>query len=338
MSQRRVPQRVKGDVKLRKITRPRWPLRVFLVGFVGALIAICSWFLGDRALNKDVNRQNTATQTSRSGVGNPDYSPATHAVEMKYGRGVESDAALILDAKNLSYLSNVAEAMRNARRAQDLSTQAFAVYMPVRLCGSLSDARNLGALTIKSNVPSKQIVYDESALSRIALRCQEFEIEKTSLRTALISELKKANAPITAFFSSANLDGDTKVSDETRLQFARAVNESDATALQTLALVWAEKGTGALSKELSPEAKPYSIAITNAAFEIALCRIGAACGKGSIALDMMCTRFAVCDATDVETAYKSVHRAVDLSFSDTDRLATIAFTAIRDRDFKKLGY
>lgn len=241
-----------------------------------------------------------------------------------------------VSGKELSLMPDARELMRQARRTQNLAVQAFAVYMPTVLCTSLSEARNMGAATLKSNVPSKQIAHDSQALTRIAQRCGMNTDE--SLRGALLAELKSADAPMAATFAAYKVEaGDQKKIELTRVQLGRVLADiNDPTVLQPLNLVWANRNVEHFSLMLSTENKTYAPQIIASAFEIALCRAGAACGEGSVALDLVCTKFAECNHSDVETAYRRMYKTSEISFADADSIATTILNAIRRKDTNTL--
>jgi hypothetical protein len=227
-------------------------------------------------------------------------------------------------------MQSMAELLQQAPRAENVATRSFAVYMPASLCTSLSTTRINGHSTLEADIPGKPIPYNERGLERVASRCNEFKAAD-KLRGPVIAGLKAENAPLAAFFSSRN--GAPEVA---RTQLARVLADHDPTALQPLAMVWPFENTERIANTLPAELKPYAQGITTAAFDIALCRAGAYCGADSIALDMVCAKFAECDATNVEDAYRRLHGAAGISFAETNRIADDIHNAIQRRDVTAL--
>jgi hypothetical protein len=266
------------------------------------------------------------TNSSGPSAGSPSLPTAAYTASDQSG--------LVVPASNsLSWTQNMLELLHQVPRLDNAATRSFAIYMPSILCTSLSQAQNLGPSSLEADVPTKRLPHNERGLARIAQRCSEYKgIGLDKLRGKVIADLKTENAALTAFFTSSN--GGTP--EAARAHLTRALSSYDATALQPLAMVWSLNNTERLTVSLPDNLKPYAQGISAAAFDIALCRAGAYCGVDSIALDIVCVKFAECGATDVESAYRRLHNAAGISFTETDRMADTIRDAIKRRDAASL--
>jgi hypothetical protein len=223
---------------------------------------------------------------------------------------------------------------REAATAESVASRSYAVYMPSQFCTTWATALGNGAGTLEAEFPKERISHNENVLKRIAPRCKAYYalgVESDLIRARAISALNAENAPMPAFFSA--IKGDP---DQARAQLARILTEYDPTALQPLAMVWSLMNTDRLATTLPDELKPYAQGIATAAFDIALCRGGAYCGAGSVALDMVCMKFAECEAPDVEEAYRRLHSASGISFDETRRIAESIQGAVKRKDASAL--
>ena len=222
--------------------------------------------------------------------------------------------------------------LQEAPTAENVASRSYAVYMSSMFCTTWSTAQSNGAGTLKADVPPTRISHNESELQRIAARCKAYwGLGIDNLRRPVIDALKAENAPMPAFFSAMN-----GPPDQARAQLARMLTDYDATSLQALAMTWPLMNTDRLATTLPDELKPYAQGIATAAFDIALCRAGAYCGAGSVVLDMVCMKFAECEASDVEEAYRRLHSASGISFDETRRIAESIRDVVKRKDANTL--
>lgn len=222
--------------------------------------------------------------------------------------------------------------LQSAPRAENVVARSYAVYMPSMFCAAWSTAVSTGPGSLEADIPPSRIPHNEKALKRIGERCSEYKglgIDK--LRGPVIAGLKAENAPLALLLSNA---GGSPEKD--RIQLARVLADYDASGLQPLAMIWPLMNTDRLAATLPDELKPYAQGIVTAAFDIALCREGAYCGTGSVALDMVCLKFAECGEVDVENAYRRLHNATGISFDETSKMAEWIRNAIQHRDANAL--
>jgi hypothetical protein len=296
---------------------------------IGGVAWIVGKYLNSAPTSSDASQaHSTPTSGMQSSGLNPNAKPnaemLTNTLAVTNGASLSNVPA----SKSLAWMQNMMELLQQAPRADNFPTRSFAVYMPSALCMSLSNARNLGPSSLQEDLPTKRIQHNERGLDRITQRCNEYNSRSLdNLRSTVIASLKAEKAPLTAFFDEKN-----KSSETARAQLTQALNDYDATALQPLAIIWPFQNTERIATTLPDELKPYAQGITTAAFDIALCRAGAYCGADSIALDMVCAKFAECDATNVEDAYRRLHSAVGISFNETSRIAEDIRNAIQRRD------
>ena len=230
----------------------------------------------------------------------------------------------------LSWKQDMLQMLQAAPTAENVASRSYAVYMSSWFCTTWSTAYGNGASTLEADVPAKRISHNENALQRIAKRCKAF-YGVDNLRASVMLALKAENAPMPAFLSARDNNPE-----QARAQLTRMLTDYDATALQPLVMVWPLMNTDRLATTLPDELKPYAQGIVTAAFDIALCRAGAYCGAGSVALDMVCMKFAECDAADVEMAYRRLHSANGISFDETSRMADSIKDAIKRKDANAL--
>jgi hypothetical protein len=296
---------------------------------IGGIAWILGKYINSAPTNSDASQaHSTPTSGAQLSGLNPNAKPnadtLTNTLAVTNGASLSNVPA----SKSLAWMQNMMELLQQAPRADNVATRSFAVYMPSALCTSLSTARNVGPSSLAEDVPAKRIPHNDRGLERITQRCSEYKgfgVDK--LRGSVITDLKTEKAPLTAFF-----DAKGGSPEAARAQLTRALTDYDATALQPLAMVWPFENTERIATTLPDELKPYAQGITTAAFDVALCRAGAYCGADSIALDMVCAKFAECDATDVEDAYRRLHGAAGISFSETSRIADGIRNAIQRRD------
>jgi hypothetical protein len=310
-----------------------YKFRAMMLAFLMLIAGIIVWMVG--GFSKSLPTKSDDTKIHSSSSSGVQSSSVTSEVKADKALRRE-DASILIEKpvsttrapKDLSWMHSMVEMLQQAPQSNNAASRSFAVYMPSVLCLSLSTARNVGHISLKSDVPSKSIPYNERGLERIARRCSEYSgtgIDK--LRVTVIAGLKAENAPLTAFFSSMN--GPPEAA---RTQLARVLADHDATALQSLGISWPFLNAERLTVTLPDELKPYAQGITNAAFDIALCRAGASCEADSVALDLVCAKFGECDVTDVENAYRRLHSAAGIPFDETSRMADWILDAIRRRD------
>lgn len=289
------------------------------------IVLILDRYGNSTSANADVSRsQSTPTSTAQLSRLNSDTNTLANTPTAANGKSL----SFVPATNSLAWTQNMMELLQQAPRADNFPTRSFAVYMPSVLCLSLSTARNIGPSSLSEDIPAKRMLHNDQGLERITQRCAEYKglgIDK--LRSAVIADLRKEKAPLTAFF-----DAKDKLSELARVQLAQALKDYDATALQPLAMIWPFENTERIAATLPDELKPYAQGITTAAFDIALCRAGAYCGADSIALDMVCAKFAECDASSVEDAYRRLHSNSGISFVETSRLADGIRDAIQRRD------
>lgn len=307
--------------------------RILVLIFALLLIVGVAWIVGkyvNSAPNISDAPQAHSTPTSGvrlSGI-NPNARPGTDTLTNTLAATNGASPSNVPASKSLAWMQNMMELLQQAPRADNIATRSFAVYMPSALCTSLLTARNVGPSSLAEDVPAKRIPHNDRGLERITQRCGEYKgfgVDK--LRGSVITDLKTEKAPLTAFFDTKGASPEAA-----RVQLARALTDYDATALQPLAMVWPFENTERIAVALPDELKPYAQGITTAAFDIALCRAGAYCGADSIALDMVCAKFAECDAPNVEDAYRRLHSATGISFNETSRIAEDIRNAIQRRD------
>ncbi len=303
-----------------------------------ALLALCAligvglvmlWFI---SLNK--SKINTASATLEKSA--PQQAPTNST---NTGRSSWADSGLTpplamspvpLAAKDLAWVHSMKDLLLRAPNASDDASRSYAVFMPSILCSAIVGSQTSGRMSLKSNLRSIQIPANERGLERIKLRCSDY-VGVDRIRSTVIADLKVKNAPLSAFFATKD-----KFPEEARANLGRALLDHDATALQPLALTWGFDNAGRVTESLPESLKPYGEGIATAAFDIALCRAGAACAADSIALDMVCAKFGECDVTDVESAYRRLHVAAGIPFDETSRIADELRDAIRRRDTIKL--
>ena len=300
----------------------------------GALLAIAflTWRLFVRPGEADtVTRVSPVGEDVRSAANSTQPSEGSGQLDNSLIAGNKASASLPKSTR-LSWMQDMVQMLQEAPTAENVASRSYAVYMSSMFCTTWATAQSNGAGTLESDVPKKRISHNENARQRIAQRCKAYSglgIDK--LRMPVILALKAENAPMAAFFSAMN-----SPPDQARAQLARMLTDYDATALQPLAMTWPLMNTDRLATTLSDELKPYAQGITTAAFDIALCRAGAYCGAGSVVLDMVCMKFAECDASDVEEAYRRLHSASGISFDETRRMADSIQDAIKRKDANAL--
>lgn len=298
----------------------------------GALLAIA--FLAWRLITGSAEAD-TATRLAPSGA---DTRSATNSTQPlagvaqlgnSPGAGNKTSASQATSAR-LSWQQDMLQMLQEAPTAENAASRSYALYMPSWFCATAATAQINGAFTFKADLPTTRISHNEKALQRIAQRCKAFS-GLDNLRGSVMLALKAENAPMPAFLSARNNNPE-----QARVQLARMLTDYDATALQPLVMVWPLMNTDRLETTLPDELKPYAQGIVAAAFDIALCRAGAYCGAGSVALDMVCMKFAECDAADVEMAYRRLHSANGISFDETSRMADSIQEAINRKDANAL--
>lgn len=253
---------------------------------------------------------------------------ALNSVEPLSGSQQSAARRFIPTANSLAVVQNMAEIQQEALNAKDVATRSFAIFMPPILCDAFSNARSFGASSFEADIPLKRITHDAKGMERVAHRCSEYYVVVAGkMRSEVLASLKTEKAPLMAFFSVK--DGPPQAA---RDQLARVLTEYDPTALQPLSMIWPIYNTDRIASTLPAELKPYAQGISTAAFDLALCRLGASCETGSIALDLVCAKYAACDASDVETAYRRLHDTAGISFVETSKIADGIADAIRRRD------
>jgi hypothetical protein len=244
----------------------------------------------------------------------------------------------LITSSEMATLVSMSDLLSDARRTQDPAKQAYAVYMPPMLCTAVSDARNSGYRTLRDEVPSTQTKGNAIVLNSLVARCTDYLADRGGLRTSLLSELKANGNPVSLFFAAYQAERRKEISvDETRTQLSRVLEVGDATLLQPLALVWTNRNAEAFAASLPADQRQFASGITSAAFDIAICRQGAECGGGSVALWAVCAKYgSECNSRSVEEVYRALFERDKLSFAATDKLADQIKDAIRARDTKTL--
>lgn len=299
----------------------------------GALFAIAffAWRLVARSGESDTPvRVDSVSETVQSATNSAEPSGRSAQPANSQAAGSKSSANEPTSAR-LSWIQNMMQLLQEAPTAENAATRSYALYMPVFFCMTWAVGQSNGAYTFGGGeLPAKRISHNESALQRIAQRCKAFNgLDK--LRGSVMLALKAENAPMPAFLSARDNNPE-----QARAQLTRMLTDYDATALQPLVMVWPLMNTDRLATTLPDELKPYAQGIVTAAFDIALCRAGAYCGAGSVALDMVCMKFAECDASDVEMAYRRLHSANGISFDETSRMADSIQDAIKRKNANAL--
>jgi hypothetical protein len=307
----------------------RGALLICALLLIGGVVWIVGKYRDVAPTNSDVSRSHsTPTSDVQLNGLNPKSKPNADTLDNTAAKVNGTSLSTVPASKSLAWMQNMMELLQQAPRADNFPTRSFAVYMPSILCTSLLTARGLGPSSLQEDIPAKRILHNERGLERITQRCAEYKgLGVDKLRGPVIASLKAEKAPLTAFF-----DAKDKSSDAARAQLTQALTDYDATALQPLAIIWPFQNTERIAATLPEELKPYAQGITAAAFDVALCRAGAYCGADSIALDMVCAKFAECDATNVEDAYRRLHNAAGISFAETSRIADGIRDAIQRRD------
>jgi hypothetical protein len=310
-----------------QVNRNGTRLLLILVGVfvLGIVVWMVSGLSNDPPTNFD-----KSTARSASGFGGLNSSvKSDDSSKMARHPTTQAQSIMIVPAtKSLAWMESMAELLQQAPRADNTSTRSFAVYMPAALCSSLSTALIVGHSSFEADIPARPVPPNKNGLERIASRCSEYKgLGVDKLRSPVLAELKAKNAPLAAFFAASN--GPPELA---RIQLERVLADHDATALQPLAMVWPMENADRLASTLPDQLKPFAQGIATAAFDIALCREGAYCGADSIARDMICAKFAECDATDVEGAYRRLHVNAGISFAETSKIADEVRNAIQRRD------
>jgi hypothetical protein len=309
-------------------------VRSWAIFFTPLLLAAIFWVVHDREQKLPttfVATRGHPTPSADSPSRTVNAMPKSNEAQLSNAPPVsEKSFSTVPATKSLAWMQNMMELLQQAPRAENVATRSFAVYMPSVLCMSVSTARSLGPSTLKEDIPFKRIPHNERGLERIAQRCSEYS-DRGALRSTVLAGLKAENAPLTAFFSAMDTSPESA-----RSHLSKALAEYDATSLQPLAIGWPLRNTERIEATLPDEFKPYAQGIVTAAFDIALCRAGAYCATDSIALDMVCAKFAERNATDVESAYRQLHSAAGISFAETSRMADWTRDAIQRRDTNAL--
>lgn len=299
----------------------------------GALLAIAffAWWLVARTGETDTaTRVGPVGEDLRSAANSTQPSGGGDQLGNSQAAGSKASAKEPTSAR-LSWIQNMMHLLQEASTAENAASRSYALYVPVYFCMTTAIGHSNGAYTFGvGDLPVKRISHNENALQRIAQRCKAFN-GSDNFRGSVLLALKAENAPMPAFLSARDNNPE-----QARAQLTRMLTDYDATALQPLAMVWPMRNADRLATTLPDELKPYAQGITTAAFDIALCRAGAYCGAGSVALDMVCAQFAECDAADVEMAYRRLHSANGISFDATSRMADSIQDAIKRKDAKAL--
>lgn len=296
------------------------------------MIAFLTWWLVARLGDADFSPRKGSVGRSVQSTADLNH-PLGGNAQLGNSQSVGDQASLSMRASNrLSWMQDMAQMVQGASTSENVASRSYAVYTPAQFCTAVRMAHSYGAGNLEADMPKGRIFHDESAVKRIAQRCNTYyALGIDNLRTRALLALKAENAPMPAFFSA--IKGDPN---QARAQLARVLTDYDPTALQPLAMVWPLMNTDRLATTLPDELKPYAQGIATAAFDIALCRGGAYCGAGSVALDMVCMKFAECEAPDVEEAYRRLHSASGISFDETRRIAESIQDAVKRKDANAL--
>ncbi len=243
---------------------------------------------------------------------------------------------------NLAHEQDLSKLLNDVRRTDSLFTQEYAVFAPSELCLSIRVVPKAGLVALIDSKAALLPIVEKQLLpttteprKQIHARCAPYSRDG-HLRDALAKELI-GRGPVMRIQGLPWADGDGKVSD-TNIQVAKSALETvltDTNAPTLLQLTrtsvarWSQRWVVA---SLPLEYREDAFLLSVIAIEIAACRSGAPCDRGSITRDALCAKYGECTESDVESSYRRLHSLYQVPFAMTENLVARYDQMLATRD------